>query len=129
MERLRTRLLELEHPFWNHRYTLRSNPTARPIALCGKARVDEFLANYYISSFWRTNQDHAWATYCKLPAGTTSDSVRRATTRLFGKRPDRRQFLRKLWQHQALLQVYHDFCLEDSSDCEQCPFPEQLLRW
>ncbi|MFP6896382.1 MAG: DUF2851 family protein [Roseibacillus sp.] len=129
MERLRTRLLELEHPFWNHRYTLRSKPTARPIALCGKARVDEFLANYYISSFWRTNQDHAWATYCKLPAGTTSDSVRRATTRLFGKRPDRRQFLRKLWQHQALLQVYHDFCLEDSSDCEQCPFPEQLLRW
>ena len=91
--------------------------------------VDEFLANYYISSFWRTNRDRAWATYCKLPAGTTSDSVRRATTRLFGKRPDRRQFLRKLWQHQALLQVYHDFCLEDSSDCEQCPFPEQLLRW
>ncbi len=129
MTRLRARLAELDHPFWNHRYTLRSKPTPRPVALCGRTRIDEFLANYYIPSFWRTDPDRAWAAYGKLPGGTTSDSVRRAATRLLGERSDRRQFLKKLWQHQALLQIYHDFCLEDSSDCEQCPFPEQLLQW
>ena len=129
MERLRTRLIELDHSFWSQRYTLRSKPTAHPIALCGKARVDEFLANYYIPSFWRTAPDRAWAAYCKLPAGPANDAVKRATTRLFGTRPDRRQFLKKLWQHQALLQVYHDFCLEDSTECSACPFPEQLLKW
>lgn len=129
MDRFRDRLLELTHPFWNHRYTLKSRPTARPVALCGKARVDEFLANYYIPSYWRGSPDRAWAAYGKLPAGTTSDSVRRAATRLLGDRPDQRLFLRKLWQHQALLQIYHDFCLEDSSDCQDCPFPEQLLQW
>lgn len=129
MERLRTRLFELEHPFWTHRYTLRSKPVARPVALFGKARVDEFLANYYVPSFWRTAPDRAWAAFGRLPAGTTSDAVKRATTRLFGTRPDRKLFLKKLWQHQALLQVYHDFCLEDSTDCHDCPFPEQLLRW
>ena len=129
MERLRSRLLELTHPFWNHRYTLRSKPTARPVALCGKARVDEFLANYYIPGFWRTHPDRAWAALLKLPAGSPSDAVRRAATRLLGDRPDRRLFLKKLWQHQALLQIYHDFCLEDSTDCEECLFPEQLMQW
>ena len=108
---------------------MRSKPTARPIALCGKARVDEFLATYYLPSFWRTAPDRAGAAYGKRPAGPANDAVKRATTRLFGMRPDRRQFLKKLWQHQALLQVYHDFCLEDSTECSECPFPEQLLKW
>jgi hypothetical protein len=26
---------------------------------------------------------------------------------------------------QGLLQIYEDFCLQDNSDCAQCPFPEQ----
>ena len=129
MLRLRTRLNELSHSFWSRRYTLRSSPTERPVALCGASRVDEFLANYYIPSYWRTNRKRAWQAFDKLPGGTPSDPVRRAVTRLFGNRADTKRFLRKLWQHQGLLQVYHDFCLEDSSECQQCPFPEQLFRW
>ena len=28
-----------------------------------------------------------------------------------------------------MLQLYHDFCLEDFTGCENCPFPEQLAQW
>jgi hypothetical protein len=31
-----------------------------------------------------------------------------------------------LWQQQALLQIYDDFCMQDASDCARCPFPEQV---
>jgi hypothetical protein len=28
-----------------------------------------------------------------------------------------------------LLQIYEDFCMQDNSDCAQCPFPEQMRKW
>ncbi len=34
-----------------------------------------------------------------------------------------------LYQQQALLQIYDDFCLVDVSECDDCPFPEQLRQW
>lgn len=129
LKRLRERLVALEHPFWDHRYTLRSKPAARPVALCGQARADEFIVNYLIPRWWTEDPELAWSAYRQFASPGTSDSVRRAATRLLGNRSDRSQFLKRAWQHQALLQVYHDFCLEDSSECQQCPFPEQLFQW
>jgi len=129
LARLRERLVALAHDFWTRHYTLHSRPAARPVSLCGAARANEFLANYYIPSWWRRDPAAAWAAYRKLPAGTVSDPVRRAAARLLGDRTDAPSFLKGLWRHQALLQVYHDFCLEDASDCHECPFPEQLFGW
>lgn len=129
MSRLRERLGGLGHDFWTTHYTLRSKPAARPVALCGRDRVNEILANYYIPSWWRSSPEAAWSAFRELPGGGLSDPVRRAATRLLGERPDRARFHRRLWQHQALLQVYHDFCLEDASECRDCPFPEQLFDW
>ena len=126
---LQERLTALEHPFWSYHYTLHSKQTEKPLSLMGKSRANEFLANYSYPRWFHTNEDNAWEHYKKLPSGTMSDPVRRAAIRLFGKRSDRDQFLKKLWHHQALLQIYHDFCLEDTSDCEDCPFPEQLTQW
>ncbi len=109
--------------------TLHSRQTMRPVALFGTARVNEFLANYYIPRWANVHPSAAWNALLKLPGGTPSDPVRRAATRLFGTRPDQDTFQRKLWQQQALLQIYQDFCLQDASDCHQCPFPEQLGQW
>lgn len=129
LERLRTRLAGLDHPFWANRYTLRSQPTKKPIALCGENRATEFVVNYSVPRWWFNDPEAAWDYLQTLRSSVVSDPVRRAATRLFGNRRDRRQFLRHAWQHQALLQLYHDFCLQDSSDCEDCPFPEQLQIW
>ena len=59
-----------------------------------------------------------------------NESLRRARLRLFGSNEavgDR--WSRRYWQQQALLQIYADFCLEDASECAECPFPEQLRQW
>jgi hypothetical protein len=129
MNTLRERLAGLTHEFWSRHYTLHSKQTKRPVALFGTARANEFLANYYIPRWSHSNPQSAWNTLVKLPGGTPSDPVRRAATRLFGTRPDQAAFQRRLWQQQALLQIYQDFCLQDASDCDECPFPEQLGQW
>ena len=129
MKTLRTRLAGLTHEFWSRHYTLHSQQTKRPVALFGTSRINEFLANYYIPRWSQVDPSAAWSALLKLPGGTPSDPVRRAATRLFGTRPDQAAFQRKLWQQQALLQIYQDFCLQDASDCDECPFPEQLGQW
>src|SRR6266542_275269 len=54
---------------------------------------------------------------------------RRSNTRLFGNDPRRQQFLKTVAHQQGLLQIYEDFCMQDNSDCAQCPFPEQMRKW
>ena len=44
----------------------------------------------------------------------------------FGSAERAKKFSAKLWHHQALLQIYEDFCLADAAGCEKCPFPEQV---
>ena len=129
MTTLRERLVELSHPFWTTHYTLMSMPAKRPVALFGKSRANEFLANYYIPRWYQDHPAAAWTAFQNLPGGSASDPVRRAATRLFGTRADQSRFHRRLWQQQALLQIYQDFCLLDASDCDDCPFPEQLAEW
>ncbi|OYV02209.1 MAG: hypothetical protein CFE26_22330, partial [Verrucomicrobiales bacterium VVV1] len=67
--------------------------------------------------------------YLKLPATAANDRVKRCALRLFGSLEAAKPWLSRLAHHQALLQIYHDFCLQDTSDCAACPFPEQLAQW
>jgi hypothetical protein len=108
-------LSKLDDPFWTQRHTLSSAATARPVALFGKA-----LALHEGEPFDR---------YLKLPAGARNEKVRRCAIRLFGSEEAASPWLKKAAHHQALLQIYRDFCLEDASDCSDCPFPEQLQQW
>jgi hypothetical protein len=120
--------LELEHPFWNFHYTLTSEPSAAEMALVGETRVTEILANVVLP--WRLLQERAvWPDFAKLPARLTNRRIETGAARLFGDDPRRSRFLRTVAQQQGLLQIYEDFCLQDDSDCAQCPFPEQMRKW
>ncbi|HLW35070.1 MAG TPA: DUF2851 family protein, partial [Chthoniobacterales bacterium] len=118
----------LHHPFWELRYTFAAVPSKEPMALIGQSRAAEILANV-IFPFWRTEDHDVWPDYAKLPARLTNRRVEVAATRLFGDDPRRRNFIRTIAHQQALLQIYEDFCLQDDSDCAQCPFPEQMKKW
>jgi len=118
----------LEHPFWSERYTLRSEPTTRPVALIGASRVAEILANLTFPILVPKHHD-LWADYLKLPARQSNEKLKRAVVRLFGERTDAPKLQRRIYQQQGLLQIYQDFCLEDDSGCDDCPFPEQLGSW
>jgi hypothetical protein len=120
-------LAKLEDPFWTRRHTLSSAASARPVALFGKARAVELLANHLFPL--AMHEGGSYDAYLRLAAGARNEKVRRCAIRLFGSEAAAAPWLKKAAHHQALLQIYRDFCLEDSSDCHGCPFPEQLAQW
>lgn len=122
-------LASLDDPFWSHRHTLASAPSRQRIALFGQSRATELLANHLVPLALHEDPAFAYSDYLRLAAGARNEKVRRCAIRLFGSEAAAAPWLRKAAHHQALLQVYHDFCLEDLSDCHDCPFPEQLAQW
>ncbi|MEM9235369.1 MAG: DUF2851 family protein [Verrucomicrobiota bacterium] len=122
-------LTDLTDPFWTHRHTLSSAASSRPIALFGKSQATELLANHLVPLALHEDPRFDFESYLKLPAGAKNEKVRRCAIRLFGSEETAKPWLGKAAHHQALLQIYHDFCLEDLSDCHDCPFPEQLAQW
>ncbi len=121
-------LLGLRHDFWSSHYTLQAAPSETPIALIGETRVQEMLANT-VYPLLLPERTRLWAEYLELPALLDNQKVRRAAQRLFGELGLAKDFNRKLFHHQGLLQIYEDFCLEDHSACADCPFPERLREW
>ena len=119
---------ELQHPFWNFHYTLTSETSPAEMALVGDTRITEILANVILP--WRHLHERAvWPDFAQLPARLTNRRIETGVARLFGDDPRRPRFLRTVAQQQGLLQIYEDFCLQDDSDCAQCPFPEQMQKW
>ena len=121
--------LSLEHPYWSYHYTLKSKRSEKKLALMGKDRIQDFIINHLLPPKLASNDDLAWKYYLKLPAPAMSESVKNASIRLFGASTLRKHHIKKAWQHQALLQIYQDFCLRDASDCSDCLFPRQLEQW
>jgi hypothetical protein len=117
-----------DHPFWRSHYTLSSAPSAKEMALIGESRVAEILANV-LFPFWVSEEVDVWPEYAKLSARLSNRRLETGATRLFGDDPRRGQFLSTVAHQQGLLQIYEDFCLQDDSDCAQCPFPEQMQKW
>jgi hypothetical protein len=121
-------LLGLQHSFWNFHYTLTANSSSRELALIGESRVAEILANVFYPWVISLGQD-VWNEFSKLPSRLSNRLLATGATRLFGDDPRRAQFLKTVAHQQGLLQIYEDFCLQDNSDCAQCPFPEQMQKW
>jgi hypothetical protein len=119
---------DLEHPFWNSHYTLTAHPSSKKMALIGDSRVADILANV-LFPFWLSEAANIWHEYAKLPARLSNRRLETAATRLFGNDPRPAQFLKTVARQQGLLQIYEDFCMQDNSDCAQCPFPEQMAKW
>ena len=118
----------LHHPFWNFHYTLTSDAAPAEMAIIGESRVADILANVLLPYFASQGAD-VWPTYEKLRARLTNRRLETGAARVFGSDPRRTQFTKTIAQQQGLLQIYEDFCLQDNSDCAQCPFPEQMQRW
>lgn len=121
-------MLELEHDYWSHHYTLLASPSAKPLAMIGGTRVQEIMANVCYPLLVPENAE-LWAEFKQLPSVLENQKVRRAALRLFGETPRGVKMQKKLFHQQGLLQIYEDYCLEDDSACAECPFPERLKEW
>lgn len=118
----------LEHEFWSHHHTLASSASVRPIALFGRAQALELIANH-LAPLAIHEGGMTWKAFHQLRNSAPNEKVKRCSLRLFGSDQAARPWLKRVMHHQALLQIYHDFCLEDFSNCRDCPFPEQLAQW
>lgn len=121
-------LQSLEHEFWSFRHTLTSAPSAQRVALFGRAQALELVANHLAPLAMHEN-GMTFQSYFKLRNSAPNDKVKRCSLRLFGSSKAAQPWIRRVCHHQALMQIYQDFCLEDFSDCQDCPFPEQLAQW
>jgi hypothetical protein len=119
----------VKHPYWSYHYTLKSKRSERSLALIGGDRIRDFQMNHLWPPLLAVDDKVAWERYLRMPPPALSEKVDKASVRLFGDTDRRKTYLRKAWQHQALLQIYQDFCLRDVSECQNCPFPEQLAQW
>jgi len=122
-------LLGLSHTFWTHHYTLTSKRSPKPMKIFGEERFGAFTINHLLPDLIQSDCETASNIYFNLPAPVLSEPVNRAATRLLGNSEYKKEFLKKAWHHQALIQIYKDFCLTDTSDCAECRFPKQLIDW
>ena len=120
-------LESLTHPYWSTHYTLAAKPSPVKLALLGAQRIRDILANL-VYPLLVPDREELWPRYLKLPAPVESTKTNIAGLRLFGSAERAEKFSAKLWHHQALLQIYEDFCLAGETGCEGCPFPEQVAR-
>lgn len=118
----------LTHGFWTARHTLTSAPAAQKMALFGRSLGLELAANHLVPLALH-EEAMTFKDYHQLRHSAPNQKVHRCAIRLFGAEKLAQPWLRRVAHHQALLQIYHDFCLEDFSDCHECPFPEQLNQW
>lgn len=125
-EKTFTALLEsLTHPYWSTHYTLTARPSGKPLALLGRQRIQEILANL-VYPLLLAERPALWEAYRRLPAPGESAKTVIAGIRLFGQAEKAAAYQTRLWQQQALLQIYQDFCLRAASGCAGCPFPGQV---
>jgi hypothetical protein len=63
----------------------------------------------------------------RLPPEEDNNIIRQTAYALLG--PDRNPSLyRTGLRQQGLIQIFHDYCLNDRSGCRSCPLPEILKR-
>ena len=118
----------LRDDYWDSHYTLTSKPSPKRMALVGATRVGDMLANIFYPLLI-LRQPERWDDYAKLPAPLVSQRVEIAGVRLLGAHPELVAITRSAVNQQGLLQIYEDFCMADNSDCANCLFPGQVVRW
>ena len=92
------------------------------MALFGRSQALELIANH-LAPLAMHEDGMTFAAYHKLRNSAANDKVKRCGLRLFGSAKAAQPWMRRVCHHQALLQVYQDFCLEDFTDCKDCPSP------
>lgn len=118
-----------EHSFWNRHCSITSGALPRPVRMIGRDRLRDLLGNV-VFPYVVGDSGELWEEYLRLRGVDTNQKLRRAALRLFGPDEGRRKlFTRYYHQQQGLLQIFDDFCLEDATDCRDCPFPRQLAQW
>lgn len=130
VRRASERLQQASDPYWDRRLAWGSAPMREKTALLGADRAQAIAVNVVIpflaaAGAARVLPDELLAA---LPVEGSNSLVRQTAFNLFGAdHPE--SLYRTGLRRQGLLQVFHDYCLNDRSRCASCTFPALLAAW
>jgi hypothetical protein len=129
LARAQQQLLAARHPFWDFRLTLAGKRAAKPAALVGEARADAILINVFVPFLAARGCTMPFTKelLAQLPVEQDNAVLRETAFALFG-RDAPNSLLRDGLRRQGLLQIFHDYCLNDRSRCATCPLPAMLRK-
>lgn len=123
-------LASLRAPYFDQRAVFGGLCAARPMALIGPDRAQSLLLNVAIPllAVAGPGEPFARGLLDALPAEADNTVVRQTALNLFG--PDHpTTHYRTGLRRQGLIQIFHDYCLNDRSRCESCTFPGVLRKY
>lgn len=113
--------------YWTHHCGFAGRRQSRPIALVGGGRAAAMVTNIVIP-FLAASGAVPWpeaSALRRLPAEEDNALIRQAAAAVLGR--DRNPAISRTGlRQQGLIQIFHDFCLNDRSACRECPFPAAL---
>ena len=113
--------------YWDTRLTFGGRVQTRHTALMGDGLTRAILNNVFVP-FLAASEARApfeKGLLRQLPVETENQVVRQTALSLFG--PDYPpSLLRDGLRQQGLIQIFHDYCLNDRSRCADCSFPDFL---
>ncbi len=115
-------------PYWDRRYGWGGNRTPRAVALAGAGRARLWTVNVLLPFLAARGRAGPFppALLDALPPEGDNQIARQAAANLFGPHHPV-AWHRTGMRRQGLIQIFHDYCLNDRSRCASCPFPG-LLR-
>jgi hypothetical protein len=121
-------LQRVSDPYWSFREGLAGKKSAKPIQLIGGERADAMAINVVTPFLAATGRRNLFDSGLldRLPVEGDNAIIRQTARYLFG--PDHpAKLYASARRRQGLLQIFHDYCLNDRSRCATCRFPA-LLR-
>lgn len=112
--------------YWARRLSWSGKPQAKPSALIGRSRAGAVAANVFIPFAAATGALKDDDALDRIPAEQLNSIMRTTASLLFGPAHPRSLYSSAV-ERQGLMQIFHDFCLDDRSGCRDCGFPK-LIR-
>lgn len=125
-----------EADFWGRRYALTGPEQSRPIDLLGTGRSTTMVVDILLPAAAALAQlgrepislAVVRALYRCHPRLPTNEVTRDLERQFFGFGHARLTIVDSACRQQGLMQLYRDFCLNESETCQECAFPRLVAR-
>ncbi len=127
MERILKYVVERYDPYASMRLGFGGTRRKTPVALIGRTRAASLCCNVIVPFLAASGASPAriGAALDRLPAEPDNGVIKQTAFYLFG-RDHSPSLYKSALARQGLIQIFHDFCLNDRSRCASCAFPQAL---
>ena len=113
--------------YWHHHISLASPQREKPIAIIGERRVSAICINTLLPYLAASGTD-VTPIADKLPPEQTNTIIRRTAYALLGPDHNPAIYSKNCLRQQGLIQIFHDFCINDRSACQDCQFAAAIHK-